>query len=50
MAHDLGREVGAVPGQVGRSSAAGANALLRDGAQVIRDAEDVLDSLLGAGP
>jgi DNA processing protein len=49
MASDLGREVGAVPGQVGGSSAAGANGLLRDGAQVIRGAEDVLDSLVGAG-
>jgi DNA processing protein len=49
MASDLGREVGAVPGQVGGSSAAGANELLRDGAQVIRGAEDVLDSLVGAG-
>jgi DNA processing protein len=49
MASDLGREVGAVPGQVGGSSAAGANGLLRDGAQVIRGAEDVLDSLIGAG-
>ena len=49
MASDLGREVEAVPGQVGGSSAAGANALLRDGAQVIRGAKDVLDSLIGAG-
>jgi DNA processing protein len=49
MAQDLGREVGAVPGRVGHSSAAGANALLRDGAQVIRSGQDVLDSLLGIG-
>jgi DNA processing protein len=49
MASDLGREVGAVPGQVGSSSSAGANGLLRDGAHVIRDAQDVLDSLLGVG-
>ena len=49
MANDLGREVGAVPGRVGGSSAAGTNSLLREGAQVVRDADDVLDSLLGAG-
>ncbi len=49
IAGQLGREVGAVPGRVGASSAAGTNALLRDGAQVIRGAQDVLDSLLGAG-
>jgi DNA processing protein len=49
MASDLGREVGAVPGRVGSSPAAGTNGLLRDGAQVIRDGQDVLDSLLGPG-
>jgi DNA processing protein len=49
MASDLGREVGAVPGQVGTSSAAGVNSLLRDGAHVIRNGQDVLDSLLGVG-
>jgi DNA processing protein len=49
MASDLGREVGAVPGRVGSSPAAGTNSLLRDGAQLIRCGQDVLDSLLGAG-
>jgi len=49
MASDLGRDVGAVPGRVGTSSAEGTNNLLRDGAQVIRSGQDVLDSLLGAG-
>ena len=49
MADDLGRDVGAVPGRVGSSSAAGANNLLRSGAHVIRGGADVLDSLLGAG-
>jgi DNA processing protein len=49
MASDLGREVGAVPGRVGASAAAGTNALLRDGAHLIRDGRDVLDSLVGAG-
>jgi DNA processing protein len=49
MAQDLNREVGAVPGRVGSSPAAGTNALLRDGAQLIRGAQDVLDALLGPG-
>jgi DNA processing protein len=49
MASELGREVGAVPGRVGNATAAGTNSLLRDGAQVIRGAQDVLDSMLGAG-
>jgi DNA processing protein len=49
MAQDLNREVGAVPGRVGSSSAAGTNGLLRDGASVIRGGGDVLDSMLGVG-
>jgi DNA processing protein len=49
MATDIGREIGAVPGRVGASSADGTNQLLRDGAQLIRSAQDVLDSLLGIG-
>lgn len=49
LAGELGRELGAVPGRVRTSSAAGTNQLLRDGAQVIRSGQDALDSLLGAG-
>ena len=49
LAADIGREVGAVPGLVGTSCADGTNGLLRDGAHVVRDAADVLDSLLGVG-
>ena len=49
MADHLGREVGAVPGRVGTSPAAGTNALIHDGAAVIRDGQDVLDALLGPG-
>jgi DNA processing protein len=49
MAQDLNREVGAVPGRVGSSPAAGTNALLHEGAHVIRSAEDVLDALVGPG-
>ncbi|HSD23586.1 MAG TPA: DNA-processing protein DprA [Solirubrobacterales bacterium] len=47
MAQDLNREVGAVPGRVGTSPAAGTNALLHEGAHVIRGAQDVLDALIG---
>jgi DNA processing protein len=49
FAADLGREVGAVPGQVTSALAAGPNDLLADGACVIRSAEDVLDALHGVG-
>ena len=49
MAEQLNREVGAVPGRVGSSPAAGTNGLLHDGAHVIRDGQDVLDALLGPG-
>jgi DNA processing protein len=47
IAIDLGREVGAVPGPVTAWRAAGTNALLRDGATLIRDTSDVLDLTLG---
>jgi len=49
LAGELGRELGAVPGRVRTSSAAGTNQLLREGAQVIRSGQDALDSLLGIG-
>jgi DNA processing protein len=49
MAQDINREVGAVPGRVGSSPAAGTNGLLRDGAFVIRGGDDILDSMLGVG-
>jgi DNA processing protein len=49
MAQNLGREVGAVPGRVGSSPAAGTNELLRDDATVIRGGADVLDSMLETG-
>ena len=49
MAADLGREVGAVPGPVLSACSEGSNALLRDGAQVIRSADDILDSIFGPG-
>ena len=45
FAMDLGRDLTAVPGQVTARVAAGSNRLLHDGAQFVRDAEDVLDVL-----
>jgi DNA processing protein len=49
MAQDLNREVGAVPGRVGASPAAGTNGLLHEGAHVVRGAQDVLDAVVGPG-
>ncbi len=49
MAESLNREVGAVPGLVGTSPAAGTNGLIHDGAHLIRGGQDVLDALLGPG-
>ena len=48
-ARDLGRPVGAIPGRITAPQSAGSNALLAGGARVIRDAQDVLDALYGAG-
>jgi DNA processing protein len=49
FAADLGREVGAVPGQVTSSIANGPNGLLADGACMVRSAVDVLDAIYGPG-
>ena len=49
LAQELGRAVGAVPGPVTAARCAGSNTLLRDGALVIRDAQDALDEALGIG-
>jgi DNA processing protein len=49
LAADLGRDLGAVPGPVTSRSSAGPNNLLAGGACVIRDAQDVLDAMLGPG-
>ena len=49
LAMDLGRDVGAVPGSPLDWRSAGTNALLRDGATVVRDAIDALDLALGVG-
>jgi DNA processing protein len=49
FARDLGRAVAAVPGRITARMAAGANALLRDGAVPITAVEDVLDEIFGVG-
>ncbi len=48
-AAELGRTVGAAPGQAGVRVAAGTNQLIKDGAHLVRDAADVLDLLCGVG-
>ena len=47
FAAEMGRDVGAVPGQVNSSLAKGPNDLIADGACMVRSAEDVLDALYG---
>jgi len=49
LAADLGRDLGAVPGPVGSRLSAGPNSLLAGGACLVRDAQDVLDAMLGPG-
>lgn len=49
FARGLGRQVGAVPGQITRPQALGSNALLAGGATVVRGPQDVLDALFGMG-
>src|SRR4029077_16910832 len=49
LAADLGRDLGAVPGPIGSPLPAGPNNLLAGGACLVRDAQDVLDAMLGPG-
>lgn len=49
IAAQVGRTVAAVPGRATSSTAAGCNALLKDGALVVTSAQDLLDDLFGAG-
>ena len=46
-AADYGRDVAAVPGTIIADHAAGSNALLKDGAILVRSVEDILDELPG---
>jgi DNA processing protein len=43
----LGRDVGVVPGRAGSPATRGGNSLLREGAAVVLEPEDVLDLVLG---
>jgi len=45
LAAELGREVMAVPGRVTSAQSRGAHALLKDGAVLVEDGEDVIDAL-----
>lgn len=45
MAAEQGRDIFAVPGSPAEPRAAGPNALIRDGAVLVRDARDILDEL-----
>ena len=49
LAADLGRDLGAVPGPITSRASAGPNNLLAGGACLVRDAQDVLDAMLGPG-
>jgi DNA processing protein len=49
IARELGRDVGAVPGQIISPLACGPNDLLRDGAHLVDGPEAVLDLLFGVG-
>jgi DNA processing protein len=49
LAAALGTAVAAVPGRVSAPAARGPHQLLRNGAVLVRDAQDVLDALYGVG-
>jgi DNA processing protein len=49
FARSLGRALGAVPGRVTSPTATGPNALLAEGARIVRDVQDVLDTLSELG-
>lgn len=49
FAAQAGKAVAAVPGPVNSSRSLGTNTLLFDGAYVVRDGQDIVDALFGAG-
>lgn len=49
LAANLGRDLGAVPGPVGSRLSVAPNNLLAGGACLVRNAQDVLDAMLGPG-
>jgi DNA processing protein len=50
FAADQGRDVFAVPGNVGAANSVGCNRLLRDGGRIVRSAEDILEDLRIGAP
>jgi len=49
LAWTRGRDVAAIPGRVSSPASKGTNALLMQGARLIRDTQDALDALYGVG-
>ena len=49
LAAEIGRAVAAVPGPVTSRQSEGANLLVKNGCELVRSAQDVLDLLFGAG-
>ncbi|HEY0020650.1 MAG TPA: DNA-processing protein DprA [Longimicrobium sp.] len=49
FALELGKEVFAVPGQIGSAASAGTNQLLKEGARLVTSAQDILEELHGVG-
>jgi DNA processing protein len=45
LAHDMGKILAAIPGRVTSPVSKGTHALLRDGARLVRETQDVLDAL-----
>jgi DNA processing protein len=50
LAGELGREALAVPGNPLEPRARGTNGLIRDGATLVQDADEVLEAIAGLGP
>ncbi|MBW3570826.1 MAG: DNA-processing protein DprA [Gemmatimonadetes bacterium] len=49
FALELGKEVFAVPGEIGSAASAGTNQLLKEGARLVTSARDILEELHGVG-
>jgi DNA processing protein len=50
LARELGRTLAACPGRVSSRASGGSHVLLKEGAHLVRDAQDALDLLYGAEP
>lgn len=49
LAADMGRDVFAIPGSIHSATARGCHALIREGAQLVEQAQDILQALPGLG-